>query len=233
MGLGHPLLHKSSVDIAAQISGRSSGYDFLGAHLRCNDDYFLENAMEHSRMFWWKLVHGILGLSLERTRQPELDCFITRNRSWSLPLERFIAPSNSPVHLPLDPRVLASDVGSMGKCKGKLHTEPELERLKAPLFIAIDSKDSDTDEHLSLFRRTFPCIFFLGDFPRQLDPIAGIRNPMSGMEIGSMLMPFLDAMVVAKAARVVGTPHSTFSWYVQDVLWRLNRGLDIKERSSS
>ena len=46
-------------------------------------------------------------------------------------------------------------------------------------------------------------------------------------------MPFLDAMVVAKAARVVGTPHSTFSLYVQDVLWRLNRGLDIKERSSS
>ena len=38
--------------------------------------------------------------------------------------------------------------------------------------------------------------------------------------------------MVAREARVVGTPHSTFSWYVQDVLWRLNRGLDIEERSS-
>ena len=102
MGLRHPLLHKSSVEIAAQISGPGSGSGFLGAHLRCNDGYFLETAMEHSRMLWWKLVHGILGLSLERTRQLELDCFITRNSSWSLPLERFIGLSNSPVsHLPL------------------------------------------------------------------------------------------------------------------------------------
>ena len=117
MGLRYPLLRGSSVDIAAQISGHSSGYDLLGAHLRCNDGYFLENAMEHSRMFWWKIVHGILGLSIERTRQLELDCFITRNRSWSLPLERFIAPSNSPVHFPFDPRVLGSDVDSMGNVK--------------------------------------------------------------------------------------------------------------------
>ena len=50
-GLRHPLLHKSSVDIAAQISGHGSWSGFLGAHLRCNDGYFLENAMEHSRMF--------------------------------------------------------------------------------------------------------------------------------------------------------------------------------------
>ena len=116
-------------------------------------------------MLWWKLVHGILGLSLERTRQLELDCFITRNSSWSLPLERFIGLSNSPVHLSFSPLILGSDVDSMRKCKGKLHTEPDLERLNSPLFIATDSKDPDTDEHLSLFRQTFPCIFFLGDFP--------------------------------------------------------------------
>jgi len=233
MGLRHLLLHKSSVDVAAQISGSSSGPGFLGAHLRCNDGYFLENVMEHSRMLWWKLVHGILGLSVERTRQLELDCFIMRNSLWSPPLERFIAPSNSPVHLPLDPRVFVSDVDSMRKCKGKLHTEPDLYRLNALVFIATDSKDPYTDEHLSLFRRTFPCISPVGDFPQELEPIAGIRDPMSGMEIGNMLVPFLDEMVVARAARVVGTPHSTFSWYVQDVLWRANRGLDIKERSSS
>jgi len=233
MGLRHPLLHKSSVDIAAQISGPGSGSGFLGAHLRCNDSYFLETAMEHSRMLWWKLVHGILGLSIERTRQLDLDYFITRNSSWTLPLKQFISPSNSPVHLPFDSRALTFDVGSTRKCKGKLHTDPDLERLNVPLFIATDSKDPHTDEHLDFFRRTFPCIFFLGDFPRELESITNIRDPVSGMEIGSMLVPFLDAMVVARAARVVGTPHSTFSWYVQDVLWRENHGLDIEERNSS
>ena len=232
MNLRHPLLHNLSVDITAKISGPGSGSGFLGAHLRCNDGYFLETAIEHSRMLWWKLVYGILGLSIERTRQLELDLLITRNSSWSLPLRRFIKPSNSPVHLPFDSRSLALDVDLTKKCKGKLHTDPDLERLNVPLFIATDSKDPHTDEHLSLFRQTFPCIFFLGDFPQELERIGSIRDPISGMEIGNMLVPFLDAMVVSRATRVVGTPHSTFSWYVQDVLWRVNHGLDIVERNS-
>jgi hypothetical protein len=229
MNLKHPLLQRSSIDITKKISG--SGSDFLGAHLRCNDGYFLETAIEHSRMLWWKLVHGILGLSIGRTRQLELDHSTTGDSSRSLPLERYISPSKSPIHLPFDHGTLTADADSTRKCKGKLHTDPNLERLNIPLFIATDSKDPRTDKHLSLFRQTFPCVFFLGDFPQEVEPIANIRDPISGVEIGNMLVPFLDAMVIARAARVVGTPHSTFSWYVQDVLWRVNHGLDIKERS--
>ena len=229
MGLKHPLLQKSSADIAAKIS--SSG--FLGAHLRCNDGYFLETAADHSRMLWWKLVHGILGLSIERTRQLELGCSTTGNSSWRPPSERYISRSKSPIHLPFDYGTSTVGVDSTRNCKGELHTDPDLERLNFPLFIATDSKDPHTDKHLSLFRQTFPCVFFLGDFPQEVELIAGIRDPISGVGIGSMLLPFLDAMVVARAARVVGTPHSTFSWYVQDVLWRVNHGLDIEERSGA
>jgi len=228
MGLKHPLLQKSSANIATRVS--SPGSDFIGAHLRCNDSYFLETAAEHSRMIWWKLVHGILGLSIERTRQLELGCSATMNSPRPLPSNRFISPSKSPAHLPLDYRSLIVGVDPMRKCKGELHTDPEVERLNVPLFIATDSKDPYTDKHLSLFRQTFPCVFFLGDFPQEMEQVAAIRDPISGVEIGNMLVPFLDAMVVARAVRVVGTPHSTFSWYVQDVLWRVNHGLDIKER---
>ena len=232
MNLKHPLLQKSSADIATKISGSGSGSDLLGAHLRCNDGYFLETATEHSRMLWWKLVHGILGLSIERTRQLELGRSIVGNSSWSLPPRQYISPSKSPVHLPFDYNAPTVDGDLMKKCKGQLHTDPDLERLNTPLFIATDSKDPHIDERLSLFRRTFPCVFFLGDFPQEVEPISGIRDPISGVEIGNMLVPFLDGMVAARAGRVVGTPHSTFSWYVQDVLWRVNHGLDIEERSS-
>ena len=106
-----------------------------------------------------------------------------------------------------------------------------MELLNVPLFIVTDSEDPHTDEHLSLFRQAFPFLFFLEDFPRELEPIAGIRDPIGGVETGSLLVPFLDAMVVSRATRIVGTPRSAFSWYVQDVLWRLNHGLDIEERS--
>jgi hypothetical protein len=228
MSLKHPLLQKSSADIAAKIS--SSGSGFLGAHLRCNDGYFRETAMEHSRMLWWKLVHGILGLSVERTRQLELDSGISGKSPWSRQIEPYISPSNSPIHLPFehDPSAGGAD---WTKCRGELHGDPDLARLNVPLFIATDSRDPHTDEHFGLFHKTFPCLFFLGDFPQDVEPIATIRDPNSGMEIGDMLVPFLDAMVVARAARVVGTPHSTFSWYVQDVLWRVNHGFDIEERN--
>ena len=182
-------------------------------------------------MIWWKLVHGILVLPIERTRQLELDSSVMGNDSWSLPLERHISPSRFPVHFPFDYGNFTTDVDSTRKCKGQLHADPDLERLNTPLFVATDSKDPHTDEHLGLFRHTFPCIFFLGDFIEEVEPIANVRDPISGSEIGGVLVPFLDAMVVAKAARVVGTPHSTFSWYVQDVLWRVNHGLDIQERS--
>lgn len=229
MALKHPLLHQLSTDIVTKISASGSG--FLGAHLRCNDGYFLETAMEHSRMLWWKLVHGILGLSVERARQLELDYGISGKDPWSRQFERYISPSKSPIHLPFKHDSSGGDVDPT-KCRGELHADPDLERLNVPLFIATDSRDPYADEHFGLFRKTFPCVFFLGDFLHEVDQVVGIRDPISGVVIGDMLVPFLDAMVVARAARVVGTPHSTFSWYVQDVLWRVNHGLDIEERNS-
>ena len=226
MTLKHTLLQKSSTDIATKISASGSG--FLGAHLRCNDSYFLDTAMEHSRMLWWKLVHGILGLSVERARQLEFDSGVSGESHWSHQFKRYVSPSNYPIHLPFERDPFTGDA-DLTKCR-ELHREPDLERLNVPLFIATDSRNPHTDERFGLFRQTFPCLFFLGDFPEEVGPIAGIRDPISGVVIGDMLVPFLDAMVVARAARVVGTPHSTFSWYVQDVLWRLNHGLDIEER---
>ena len=188
-----------------KISGSGSG--FLGAHLRCNDDYFPDTAMERSRILWWKLVHGSLGLSMERTHQLEVASGFTGNSARSRQFERYIARS------PLDYRPLISDV-QQARCKGEVHTKPALERLNVPLFIATDSKDPYTDAHLRSFRQTFPCLFFLSDFPQEVELIAGIGNPVSGMKIGEMLVPFLDAMVIARVARVVGTLHNTFSWYV-------------------
>jgi hypothetical protein len=57
-----------------------------------------------------------------------------------------------------------------------------------------------------------------------------LRDPIDNAVVGNFLTPFLDAMVAAKATRVVGTGHSTFSWFMQDVLWRRYSGAVIKER---
>ena len=183
MGLKHPLLQKSSANIATRVS--SPGSDFIGAHLRCNDSYFLETAAEHSRMIWWKLVHGILGLSIERTRQLELGCSATMNSPRPLPSNRFISPSKSPAHLPLDYRSLIVGVDPMRKCKGELHTDPEVERLNVPLFIATDSKDPYTDKHLSLYSaKPFPAFLSLETFPKKWSKLPPFVIPSVGWRLG-------------------------------------------------
>jgi len=183
MSLKHPPLQKSSADITARISSFGSG--FIGVHLRCNDSYFLETAAEYSRMIWWKLVHGILGLSIERTRQWEFGCSATAKSPEPLPSEPFISPSKSPAHPPLDYHNLTVGVDPMRKCKGELHTDTGLERLNVPLFIATDSKDPYTDKHLSLYSaKPFPAFLSLETFPKKWSKLPPFVIPSVGWRLG-------------------------------------------------
>ena len=50
-------------------------------------------------MLWWKLVHGVLGLYIERTCWLELD---HHGEVLGLSLERYISPSNFSSRLPPD-----------------------------------------------------------------------------------------------------------------------------------
>ncbi|KAI0032619.1 hypothetical protein K488DRAFT_85660, partial [Vararia minispora EC-137] len=46
----------------------------------------------------------------------------------------------------------------------------------------------------------------------------------------ALLAPLLDALLLSRAWSVAGTPGSTFSAYVSDVLWRVRWGASIVER---
>ena len=116
--------------------------------------------------------------------------FSRRDTSWSLPFEQLIRPSSYPVHLPVDFRSLASGTDSIGKCKRKLHTDPDLKRLDVLPLITTDPEDPYANEHLRLFRRALSCVFFLGDFPHELEHISSHCDPLVRVEIRSMLVPF-------------------------------------------
>jgi len=101
---------------------------------------------------------------------------------------------------PTRPRypAVAINIDLIRKCRGELHANQDLVRLNVPIFIVVGLEDPHTDKHLRLSRQTFPCIFFLGDSPQEVAQVAGSRDPISGVGIGNMLVPFLDAMVVAR-----------------------------------
>ena len=102
-----------------------------------------------------------------------------------LGLSRSNISSELPRPLPVDFRSLISGADSVGTCKEKPHTDPDLKRLNVPPLITTDSEDSYTDGCRSLFRQAFSYAFFLGDFPRELESIISIRDPTCGRRLGT------------------------------------------------
>ena len=201
---------------------------YLGAHIRVGDSHFKTNASSNARMIWWRLVREVLRFSTDdtlklenKTRQANLD------PDPNLRPPHLSLPSGRKPHPPLPPlpKIYTPHIA----CRGTLHTSSRLRPLNIPLFISTDSQDPTSDPSFALFLRTFPCTFFLSDFPSQA-ALLHLRNNYDGVQMHKFLIPFLDAMVVGKAREVVGTEGSTYSRFVQDVLWRTYNGWEIVQR---
>jgi len=215
---------------AADAIARALGGAYLGAHIRIGDGSFKSNRDANARLVWWKLVHKVLNLSVEDTLDLEKRLRGNRSSMFSRPpqIEDDYAARRVP-HPPLAP---LPDIASPldVSCRGIKHTSPRLRPLNTPVFISTDAMDPLGDVTISLFLRTFPCTFFLSDFPSETAPLTKMRNGEDGVDLKSFLVPFLDAMVVGKAWAVVGTEGSTFSRFVHDILWRTYHGWDIVQR---
>lgn len=107
-------------------------------------------------------------------------------------------------------------------CRAPLHTAPELLPFNKPLYLATDSRDPESDPALAIFFHTFPCTFVLNDFDRpnelndgdvveSVQQMSRLENENDGMPLGRLFLPFLEAVIAAKADIVSGTPGSTFS----------------------
>ena len=107
-------------------------------------------------------------------------------------------------------------------CRAPLHTAPELFPFNKPLYLATDSRDPTTDPALAIFFHTFPCTFVLNDFDRpnelnegviveSVQHMSRLESSADRMPLGRLFLPFLEAVIAAKAKLVSGTPHSTFS----------------------
>ncbi|KAI0055487.1 hypothetical protein BV25DRAFT_1833133 [Artomyces pyxidatus] len=214
MALSNPLLGS-----AAASAARRLGDTYLGAHVRMGDGVFRTLRAQNTRAIWYALVMRALNATaaqahaLEHTGLPPP----------LLPVDR---AANRTPHPPLAP--LPSSFSPLAPCPRSLHTAPDLLRLNIPLFISTDSPDPRTDPMLQRFLLTFPCTFFLSDIlSAELD---GLVSAYDGVPLKGFLLPFVDALVVGGAWAVVGTEGSTFSTYVEDVLWRKSHGWEIARR---
>ena len=139
------------------------------------------------------------------------------------------SPSGDSDLYPLSPSLI---------CRGTLHPpDSPLAVLNTPIFIATDAHNPTTMPPFLPFFQHLPCLFTLDDFAapsllNQQQPVAGLarlaggepRSDWDGLPLGPFVFGFVDAMTAAKGDAFVGTPGSTFSRYVERVLYPYNVG---------
>ena len=222
-------LHLRSASTAAvnALGGRDA---FLAAHVRVSNGPFNALREQTVRSIWYKLVACAL-------RSVNASASIAEIHE----LEYLLVPTNAVLPPPVQELLVESappQVGPLGgvmhrssqvRCRGKPHGEAKLDPLNVPLFVATDVEDG---QELAPLRAAFPCMVLLRDLAeipevRMLDRLVSGDD---GVHLGSFLASLLDAAIVARGWAVVGTEGSTFSTYVEELLWRWEHGHKMVER---
>ncbi|GBE81619.1 hypothetical protein SCP_0313480 [Sparassis crispa] len=216
------------------------GGTYLGAHVRLGDGFFLDRGEASVRLVWWKLLYA-LAFTTEEISSLERWLVLNHTKSEHEDLNNLAPPYIPPdtpslrVPHPSLPALPIPPQSSKLVCSTTMHTSAvsnpsRLDLLNTPLFLATDAATPRNSTLLERFTRTFPCTFFLEDFPVQTSVLDSLHGTRDGVALRQFVLPFLEAMVASRAWDVVGTEGSTFSSFVKDVLWRTYHGWEIVQR---
>ncbi|KAJ3568446.1 hypothetical protein NP233_g5709 [Leucocoprinus birnbaumii] len=229
MTIAHPVL-----DDISQSIFRALGGAYLAIHLRASETKFRKSSQVNAQALWWTLLHCWYNATADEILELEEQMQGTSTQPRTLSGTTYLSTPSARQCKPLDDvekYALAS--ASRSKCRQSTAHPSRLSvmGLNTPfLYIATDLNNSRHQPLLDRFRALFPCVVDISDFSQYLNPLDHTINPMDGVPLRTHLFPFLDALVAAKATRVVGTKGSTFSYYIEDVLWRRFHNVPIKQR---
>jgi len=192
MTLANPYLNRLAGEIVTALGGVDT---YFSIHLRVGD------GLENSQTIWWMLLRSVVGLS---------DDVIEALQSSTLSALSLKRPSTGHTAAVVPLQSPKGDLCATARKASALYT---------PVFIATDARDPHTHPALQIFRSTLPCIFFGSDFPWVERQLSHIVNPLDNSPMSRFFLSFLDAVVASRGATVIGTPESTFSRYIGEVLW--------------
>ncbi|KAH9061857.1 hypothetical protein EDB87DRAFT_1560252 [Lactarius vividus] len=227
MAFANPYLRRASLAAAHALGGPDA---FLAAHVRLANGPFLAVQTQTVRVAWYRLVACALrGANASAGGSAQVHA-----------LERRLVPANAELPPPREALRLDIDYvspvappggGAMGAsaCAGKQwHEEHALAALNVPLFVATDMEDAPA---LAPLRAAFPCMVLMKDLVlSEVRALGRLVNAEDGVRLGPFLVPLLEAAIAAQAWAVVGTEGSTFSAYVEDLLWQREHGRQIVQR---
>ncbi|OCB90219.1 hypothetical protein A7U60_g2590 [Sanghuangporus baumii] len=202
------------------------GGEYVAVHIRVGDGAFERKAAKNVRAIWWRLVQEILNVNKEEALKVER-AFGKSNFS-SVPAIPTDPVALRTPHPPLPP--LPSSILPRVLCRRPRHQDPLLAHFNVPLFISTDVQDPASHVLLRRFFDAFPCTFVLSDFIEEVQSLGRLQSGYDGLMLKDFILSFLDAVIAGKAHQVVGTDGSTFSQFLQDVLWRQYKGWNIVQR---
>ncbi|CAG8481465.1 14449_t:CDS:1 [Ambispora leptoticha] len=84
------------------------------------------------------------------------------------------------------------------------------------IYIATDASRLNSSLSQEAFKEIFsifPCVFFIGNFSDQLNPIDSIRNPSDNSTLSQYLLPLVDLNVVASGQQIISSTRGAASNY--------------------
>ncbi|OBZ86060.1 hypothetical protein A0J61_05883 [Choanephora cucurbitarum] len=234
MIFGHPVLSGAAERIVQQLGGAN---EFVGMHVRVGDGIFKLRASILIDDIYHTLVDRFTDLTVEQTadyeggvEQHDLDR--TESAEYEIKLRTFhpvdTANYSKPieVHHPTKPDVHHPRLAQRLECqKGDQVTQ----RFKnTVLYIATDAPDPRNHPLLRKIFKVFPCSFTLSDFLEDLEDIKRLEVVEERVRLESFLIPMVDAMIAAHGHTFLGTPHSTFTSYIERQLQPAYTGKQVQ-----
>ncbi|PAV20576.1 hypothetical protein PNOK_0320300 [Pyrrhoderma noxium] len=222
MAFANNILNDLSDSIGTKMGGK-----YVSVHIRIGDGNFERKSEKNVRLIWWKLMTEVLDLDELTVQKIEND---VTGLTYSSPPSTF--HEEEKIREPSDlPQIsLTGKASTQLTCRQQLHRDTKLAILNVPLYISTDVRNPSSHPLLKRFYDTFPCTFTFNDFPQEGGSLSLLKSSYDGLPMKNFLLPFVDAVVSGRALSVVGTEGSTFSQFVQDILWRQYHGLEIVER---
>ncbi|KAI8377423.1 CigA protein [Radiomyces spectabilis] len=230
----NPVLVDTTARIVEQLGGVGS---FVGLHIRVGDGLFKVRASINVDDIYHELVNKFTDLDVsqvkaleeykhDQDRQENTDYEVRQLRKFR-PLEDTAKPVE--VHHPpaaeLE-KVLGPRPEIALPCQAANSVTEKFQ--KTVIYIATDASDPRNNPLLRKIFATFPCVFTLSDFAKELSDLQRIQVVEEKVKLTSYLIPMLDAMISAQGHTFFGTKDSTFSSYIERQLHPVYTNKEVK-----
>lgn len=239
----HPILTKAANKIVHELGGTNQ---FVGMHIRVGDGIFKLRASILVDDIYHELVDKYTDLTVKETieyegGQNQHDDDRKESTEYEIKLRTFHPQENTTmIKKPIkvhhedteDFHYSTEHFGENPQISDKLSClrgDETTKRFKnTVLYIATDAPDPRNHPLLKKLFKVFPCTFTLNDFIQEIEDVQRLQVVEEDVSLASYLIPMVDAMIAAHGHTFYGTPHSTFSSYIERQLHPYFTGKQIQ-----